>query len=408
MTTAEQAPTVDAAQPRIIGVLSIAQVVGGVGNGAVLSVGALLIKDVSGSSGWAGMATVMLTLGAAAVTMPLARLAAARGRRPSLALSWFLAGLGALVGVLGAITEALPLVLLSLALSGAGSAAQLQSRFAAVDRAAPHQVGRALSLVVWSTAVGAVIGPNLTGPGASLARTVGVPDLAGPLLFAAAGFVLAGAVTTLLLRPDPLAGRAVEVGRRAGMREALPLLRGTTAAAVTVIATTNAALVAVMSLTPIHMQDHGSSLSTIGVAISLCIAGMFGLSPLMGWATDILGPVRVIFAGQLLLLMGVLMAGISGDSALRIVVGLVLLGIGWSASVIAGATLLTSTLAVADRPTVQGFSDLAMNLAGAAGGLVAGLVVAASGFGTLNAVAALLAVPAVAVVLMTRRRPAIV
>ena len=403
--TAVATGTIDAAQSRIVTVLSLTQVAGGIGNGAVLSVGALLLKDITGSDGWAGTATVMLTLGAAAITMPLARVAATRGRRPSLALGWVTGGAGALVGVLGAVLTSLPLVLLALALAGAGAAAQLQSRFAAVDRAAPHQIGRAVSLVVWSNTVGAVIGPNLTGPGAPVARAVGVPELASPLLFAAVGFLVAGAITAVLLRPDPLAGRSAEgPARSTGMRAALPLLRGRTVAAVIAIAATNAALVMLMSLTPIHMQDNGAELSTIGLTVSLCIAGMFALSPAVGWLSDTVGPVPVVLAGQLLVLVGVLTAGSSGGTPVHITSGLVLVGLGWSGTVIAGAALLTAMLEPADRPTVQGFSDLAMNLAGAAGGLVAGLVMAVGGFVALSIVAALLTVPAVAAVLVTRER----
>ena len=101
---------------------------------------------------------------------------------------------------------------------------------------------------------------------------------------------------------------------------------------------------------------------------------------------------------------------------MQITIGLTLLGIGWSASVIAGAAALTASLAPENRPVVQGFSDLAMNLAGALGGLLAGVVVALSGFGTLNAAAAVLTVPVIALVavgppgrrpdhLATRKRP---
>lgn len=390
-------------QRRIVTVLAIVQVVGGIGNGAGLAIGALLLKDVTGSSGWAGMATVMLTLGAAGVTVPLAMVAVRSGRRPALALGWLLGASGAAVAVLGAQLESLPVVLLGLVLFGSSTAANLQSRFAAVDRADPAQVGRALSLVVWSTTVGAVIGPNLTGPGASVAQSVGVPDLAGPLLFSFAGFVLAGLLTFALLRPDPLVRLEDAAPRPQGLRAALPHVRGTALTAVYSIATSHAVMVAVMSLTPVHMQDHGSSLNVIGLTISLHIAGMFALSPVMGWLSDQWGSARTILLGQCILVLAVAIAGTAGSSDLQITIGLILLGLGWSASVIAGAAMLTRSLEPADRPAVQGFSDLAMNLAGAFGGLLAGLVVAWQGFGTLTAAAGALTLPVVVLVLAGRR-----
>lgn len=393
----------DPVQKRIVSVLSLVQVIGGVGNGAGLAVGALLVKDVSGSSGWSGMAVVMLTLGAAAFTIPLANIAVRLGRRPALTLGWIAGASGAGVTVIGAETDALPIVLLGLILFGASTAANLQSRFAAVDRAEPGQIGRALSLVVWSTTVGAVIGPNLTGPGATVADSVGIPDLAGPMLFSAAGFLLAGILTFVLLRPDPLIRAADAAPAPRGVRAALPHIQGVTLTAILAIATSHAVMVSVMALTPVHMQDHGSSLDIIGLTISLHIAGMFALSPVMGWLSDRWGAGRTILLGQSILLLATFVSGTSGNSESQIMVGLTLLGVGWSASVIAGAAMLSASLESGVRPLVQGFSDLSMNLAGAFGGLLAGVVVATSGFGTLNAAAAVLTVPVIALVASGRR-----
>ncbi len=390
-------------QRRIVTVLSFTQVVGGLGNGAGIAIGALLVKDISGSSGWAGMATVMLTLGAAAVTVPLASVAVRLGRRPALTIGWLLGASGAGITVVAAASTSLPLVLLGLLLFGSSTAANLQSRFAAVDRAVPSQVGRALSLVVWSTTVGAVIGPNLSGPGATVARRLGVPDLSGPMLFAVVAFALAGVMTFAFLRPEPLVRVDGAEPQSTRIRAALPHVRGTAATAVYAIATAHAVMVAVMSLTPVHMEDHGSSLQVIGLTISLHIAGMFALSPVMGWLSDRWGASRTILAGQCTLVVAVAVAGTSGGSDLQISIGLTLLGLGWSASVIAGAAMLTRAVDPAVRPLVQGVSDLSMNLAGAAGGLLAGLVVAWQGFGTLNAAAGALTVPVFVLVIAGRR-----
>lgn len=390
-------------QHRIVWVLAGTQVVGGLGNGAGIAIGALLVREISGSSGWAGMATVMLTLGAAAVTVPLASVAVRLGRRPALTVGWLLGAAGAAITVVAAESTSLPLVLLGLLLFGSSTAAGLQSRFAAVDRAVPSQVGRALSVVVWSTTVGAVIGPNLSGPGAAVANRVGVPDLAGPMLFALVAFALAGLMTFVFLRPDPLVRVEGATPQSTRVRAALPHVRGPAATAVYAIATAHAVMVAVMSLTPVHMEDHGSSLEVIGLTISLHIAGMFALSPVMGWLSDRWGASRTILAGQCTLIVAVAVAGTSGGSDVQISIGLTLLGIGWSASVIAGAAMLTRALEPAVRPLVQGFSDLSMNLAGAAGGLLAGLVVAWQGFGTLNAAAGALTIPVFVLVLAARR-----
>ena len=403
MTTERTTSENQQVQRRIVTVLSITQVVGGLGNGAGIAISALVVKEVSGSSGWAGMAIVMLTLGAAAVTVPLAGVAVRAGRRPALTLGWVLGSAGAVLAVLGSEFVSLPLVLLGLLLFGSGTAANLQSRFAATDRADPSQVGLALSLVVWSTTIGAVAGPNLTGPGASVAQQVGVPDLAGPLLFSIVAFALAGLMTFVFLRPDPLVRLEDAARAPSGVRAALPHVRGTTAVAMYAIASSHAVMVADMALTPVHMEDHGSSLQIIGLTISLHIAGMFALSPVMGWMSDRWGSARTILLGQCTLIVAVAIAGTSRGSDLQITIGLILLGLGWSASVISGAAMLTRSVETSARPAVQGLNDLAMNMAGAFGGLLAGLVVAWQGYGTLTAAAGALTLPVIVLVLSGRR-----
>lgn len=391
-------------QGRLVGSLAAVQVVGGVGNGAGLAIGALLIKDVSGSSGWAGTATVMLTIGAALSTVPLARWAIRSGRRPALTTGWLVGALGASVSIVGADLRSLPVVLLGLVLFGASTASNLQSRFAATDRAEPRKVARSLSVVVWATTIGAVAGPNLTKPGARVAEALDVPDLAGPLVFSAVAFTLAGLLTFALVRPDPLEPEAGSV--RPPRVSPWPHLRGRALTAVVAIAASHAVMVSVMSLTPVHMQDHGADLELIGLTISLHIAGMFALSPVFGWLSDLLGPAVVVVAGQAVLVVSTVVAGTAGHSEAQIMIGLVLLGLGWSMSVIASAAMLTTAVSGPVRPAVQGLADLAMNVAGATGGLLAGLVMAWRDFGTLNAAAAVLTIPVIGLVLAGGRAAA--
>jgi MFS family permease len=391
-------------QRRIVATLSATQVIGSLGVGAGLTIGALLVKDISGSTGWAGLATVVQVIGAATVTVPLAKLATRAGRRPALTVGWLIACLGAFVSIAGAAADSLPLVLVGLGLFGASTATSLQSRFAAVDCAEPESVGKSLALVVWAGTIGAVIGPNLVEPGADVAHRMGVPPLAGPMVFSLVGFTIAALMTFALLRPDPLAGSLGLTDDRPSMRSAMPHVRGPVALAIYAIATAHAIMVGVMALTPVHMQDHGAALRIIGITISLHIAGMFALSPLMGWIADRFGAVPTILGGQVALIAAVALAGTSGHSELRITVGLVLLGVGWSASVISGAALVAKSTDGAVRPLVQGITDLSMHLAGATGGLVAGLIVASFGYGTLNAAAGVLTIPLIIALLAHRPR----
>lgn len=163
------------AQRRVVKVLVAGQILGGIGMGATLSLGALLAAELSGSSAWSGMAATMSTLGAALVAVPLARLAQARGRRVSLSTGALTAGTGAVLAITAVTVNSFPLLLLALMLLGAGSATNLQARFAATDLANPRFRARDLSLVVWSTTIGAVLGPNLFGPGEVVGAALGLP-----------------------------------------------------------------------------------------------------------------------------------------------------------------------------------------------------------------------------------------
>jgi len=148
--------------------------------------------------------------------------------------------------------------------------------------------------------------------------------------------------------------------------------------------------VALMSMTPIHLREHGASLTIVGFTISLHIAGMYALSPVFGWLADRAGRVPVVLAGQATLLASLLIAGLYSDSQAGVTVSLILLGLGWSASVVAGSAMVAESVAGQDRPALQGISDLSMNAAGALGGALAGPVLTAAGYSGLGFLAMVL------------------
>ncbi|TFD32325.1 MFS transporter [Cryobacterium cryoconiti] len=365
--------------------------------GATLSLGALLAAQLSGSSAWSGMAATMSTLGAALVAVPLARLAQRRGRSRSLATGSLIAGSGAVLAITSVAIDVFPLLLLALMLLGAGSATNLQARFAATDLASTTYRARDLSIVVWSTTIGAVLGPNLFGPGEVVGKALGLPPLTGAFAFSLIATVGAAVVYTVGLRPDPLltALAAREVDPAHGTRRGgLALVRTNPQArySVAVIALSHATMVALMSMAPVHLRDHGATLTLVGLTISLHVAGMYALSPVFGWLADRLGRMPVILLGQALLLASLTIFWLAGESQTAMTVGLILLGLGWSASVVAGSALIAEAVDVHDRAALQGFSDLAMNGAGALGGALAGLILSAIGYSGLGLVTMALAV----------------
>ncbi len=289
----------------------------------------------------------------------------------------------------------------------------------------PLHRGRDLSIVVWATTIGSVAGPNLVGPGKALAHSLGLPELAGTFLFSLVGFVLAWLVVDRLLRPDPLlTARALDAEARAerrranapdttddratqpvdvvadpasagladvpnhdgSMRRGLAVVRGNPRAlqAMLVMALGHLVMVSVMVMTPIHMQHGHAELEVIGFVISVHILGMFALSPLVGAAVDRWGPAPVAMTGGVILTLAALLASRSqaGWSGL-LLVALFLLGVGWSCTLVSGSTLLTSVVTTDERPATQGLADVLMGLAGAGGGVAAGVVVGSLGYSAL-------------------------
>jgi MFS family permease len=382
------------------------QALAGVGMGATFSAGALLATQLSGSPAWSGTATTLSTLGAAAAAIPLARLAQRSGRSPALATGSGIAAVGAIVGIAATAAGIFPLFLAAMACLGVGTAVNLQSRFAATDLSDPAKRGRDLSVVVWSTTLGAVLGPNLIAPGDELGQSLGLPPLTGVFFFALAAQVVAVLVYLVVLRPDPLR-TALRLGVERGTVEVETRAedRGGVIVGILTLALSHATMASVMAMTPVHLVDHGATLQIVGLTISLHVAGMFALSPLWGVLSDRLGRTPVIVLGQAMLLAALFMTSFGAEHSGWVLAGLIFLGLGWSAATVAASGLVADSADPLRRTVVQGRADLAMSLAGGIGAASAGIVLAAIGYAGLSLVAmALVAAVLVALVLRRARR----
>lgn len=359
-------------QRRTVRVLVGSQALGGLGTTIGIAVASVLAERITGNASLAGLVQTVQVLGS----------------------------VGAGLCVVGGTVGSFALLLTGALLLGSNTAASLASRYAAADLAPPQQKGRALSLVLWATTVGAVVGPNLVGPAGSLATRLGLPVLTGPFLVSLVATLAASLVVVALLRPDPLllarevSGEDVRGPRaRPSRADRAMLLRAHPgiSAAVLALASAHAVMVAVMVMTPLHMDHGDAALEVIGLVISIHVLGMFFFSPLVGLLVDRLGSRAVLVSGALVLWLSLALSGTSPEGAsTRIGVGLFLLGLGWSLCSVAGAALLTLSAPLAHRTGVQGTADLLMNLAAAAAGVGGGLVVGAFGYGALNGFAAIL------------------
>jgi MFS family permease len=405
--------------------LIVAQLLGGVGIASGVAVGGLLAERVAGNTQSAGFAQTAAVIGAGVLAIPLARLAARRGRRASLTLGFGLGAVGAVVVLAAVIGQQFWLLLAGMMLFGSGTATNLQSRYAATELVEPRHQARAMSIVLWATTVGSVAGPNLSEPGNNLGSAIGLEPFAGPYLFSVVAFLLAALVVATLRmglppgsRPRRARGASVTAGvdatavgvdavADAGAEHPKPV---TVLAALRIAARDRHALfalvaivagqmmmVSVMVMTPVSMSHDGMSLELVGLVISVHILGMYAASPLFGALSDRIGPKAVVLLGALLFVtaftLGAMDATAPHSDMGRIMVSLGLLGLGWSASIIGGSTLLTQSVSPSTRVPLQGAVDAMMNLGAAALAAVAGPVLAWGGFLAVNVMAACILAP---------------
>ena len=413
MTTA---PAVDAdpanhqdQQRRTLNALRLAVVPGQAAVAGSVAVVSLLASDMLGSDRLAGLGGAAFTLGAAAVSIPLAAYMRRRGRRPGLIAALLIGSLGAGVAATGGQLRWFPLFVIGMFLFGSGQAATLQARYVAADLALDQDRARAIGAIVWIGTLGAVFGPTFTPFEKRFGESLGLDEYIGPYLFAGALFLLGAVVYYVALRPDPLVligGTDPNAERTRPIRQvrhSYGVIRSSPGAMLGIVAMagSQAAMVGVMTMTPPHMQDHGQAdLSALVIAVH--ILGMFGLAPFVGRFVDRVGAIRAIQVGAVVLGSGTVAAVIAGYVPAMIFTGLFLLGLGWNIGLIGGTTLLTASVPAEARVEAQGTGDLTLSLCGAVAAFGSGFVKQSAGFHILADLATLLAAAMLAYAWMTR------
>jgi MFS family permease len=399
---------------RLMATLFAAQVCGSTGHSMSLAVGSIMAASITGTNTWSGMPIAVSALGTALASWPLARFMARSGRRPGLALGYATAAGGAVVAMAGVMLRSFPLMLAGMALFGVASTSNLLARYAAADVSPGARRGRAMGLIVWGSTVGSIIGPNLMTPALHAGALIGIAPAASAFLVSVAGYAVAAVLVEMFLRPDPLLiARGAHEGREASAPAArarglgaivLGDLRAQIALATLMIS--QFVMISTTSTSPVYLHDQGHRVDTIGLAVSLHLAGMYVASPLSGWLCDRFGRLRVIALGGLILLGAVLVAGLApGSARLVVIAALFFNGVGWNLAFVSGSALLTDALSAAERASIQGFADLAMGLMGALGSAAGGMILGVWGFTILNTIGAALVLAPLAATLL--RRPAL-
>ncbi|QHL53066.1 Riboflavin transporter RfnT [Bacillus subtilis] len=397
---------------RTLFVVSISQIFGGAGLAAGVTVGALIAQQMLGTDAFAGLPSALFTLGSAGSALIVGRLSQRYGRRTGLSAGFMIGGLGAIGVIMAAIINSIFLLFISLLIYGAGTATNLQARYAGTDLANHKQRATAVSITMVFTTFGAVAGPSLVNVMGDFALSIGVPSLAGPFILAAAAYMLAGVVLFIMLRPDPLViARTIEAANEEpGDKGLLAATEHTEnkkgiIVGATVMVLTQIVMVAIMTMTPVHMRHHGHDLGAVGLVIGFHIGAMYLPSLVTGVLVDRLGRTAMaISSGTTLLLAGVIAAFAPGDSMVLLVIALSLLGLGWNFGLISGTALIVDSTDTATRAKTQGTVDVLIALSGAAGGALSGMIVAGSSYLALSFTGGMLSLLLIPVVVWFRGR----
>ncbi|USB32691.1 MFS transporter [Paenibacillus sp. YPG26] len=398
---------------RTMKIVMASQMFSGAGLAAGITVGGLLAQDMLGRDSYAGVPTALFTLGSAVAALAVGRLSQRFGRRTGLAAGFMAGGIGAAGVVLAAILHHVPLLFISLFIYGAGTATNLQARYAGTDLAPPNRRARAISAAMVFTTFGAVAGPNLVNLTGEAAGSIGAPALSGPFMLAAAAYFMAGLVFLVFLRPDPLmvAKAVAEIERNrkeehsgAGTQEApLRMHKPGIIMGASVMVVTQIVMIAIMTMTPIHMKHHGHGLGEVGVVIGIHVAAMFLPSLITGMLVDRFGRMTMSYvSGVTLLLAGLVAAFAPGDSMGWLILALALLGLGWNFGLISGTAAIIDAAPPQIRAKIQGTIDVLIALAGASGGSMSGIIVAESSFSALSLTGGILSLLLIPVVIWSR------
>ncbi|MFS0646735.1 MFS transporter [Siminovitchia sp. 179-K 8D1 HS] len=393
---------------RTLTIIVISQIFGGAGLAAGITVGALLAQEMLGSNSFAGVPVALFTFGSAGSAFLVGRASQRFGRRFGLAGGFLAGALGAAGVVAAAVVNSVFLLFTSLLIYGAGTATNLQARYAGTDLASPTQRATAVSIAMVATTFGAVAGPNLVDVMGEFAVTIGIPALAGPFILAAAAYFLAGLILLVLLRPDPLFVAKAITNEQTGedqIKEQDPEKTNTRGVATgfSIMVLSQFVMVAIMTMTPVHMENHGHDLGKVGLVIGIHVGAMYLPSLVTGILVDKIGRgTMAIASGVTLLIAGALPVFAPSDSMTTLMISLTLLGLGWNFGLISGTALIVDSTSLSTRAKTQGAVDVFIALSGALGGVLSGIIAAQTSYTTLAVAGGMISLLIIPVVIWSR------
>ena len=381
---------------RLIGTLFAGNAIASTAYIGVATVGALIAEEITGSTSLSGLAPTLGTLGVAFGAALLSWTSSRVGRRPSFTFGFALAAGGAVLSLLSIGAGSLLLLLFGSFLVGTGRSVTQLARYAAGDMRTEDRRASAISMIVWASTFGAIIGPLLIGPTSTFAVTAGLNEFVGPVSMAVIGFGLGTILMYIGLRPDPInlvVGDDTDEDPDATSTPISSLLSSRTVQlSITAIIISQMVMVLVMVMTPLHIRDNDGSLAIVGWVMMAHAVGMFAIAPVTGWLVSRLGAQVMIgvAVATFLASCGLAVAATTAQTPI-LLVSMFGVGVAWNFGYVAGSTLLQHGVAVRDRLKLQGVADSSAWITSAFAAAISGVVLAATSYGALAVMGALLA-----------------
>jgi MFS family permease len=341
---------------------------------------------------WSGLPGAAGVLGTAFGALCSGVLMSRRGKRFAMLTMYGLAAAGALIAFGAAVSMTVIALLAGKVLLGFGNGGAQLSRYAAAELYPEGRKGFGLSTIVWAGTIGALVGPLLIAPAAGAAASYGLPALSGPIIVSA--LIVAAAVGAGAALPRAVAAPTSvrPVGLSLSMVVAA-LKRRAVLTPLAAMAAAQVAMVAVMTMTPLQLHQHGHGLEVVGWVLSAHMIGMFALAPLSGRIADRWGGRATIYAGIATLAISAataVAAPTAHTSGLPL--ALFLLGYGWNLVFVGASSQLSRDLPAEERTQLQGVVDALVWGASAVASLAAGQLFGSGGYALVAVVAGILAV----------------
>ena len=341
----------------------------------------IIAADLTGRDSAAGIPSTIILIGRALAAYPLGWGMDRIGRRLGLSAGFGFTVIGASIGVFSIINSSFIIFCIGVLFVGFGRAASDQSRYVAAEIYPPERRAKVIGFVVFAGTIGSVLGPGLVSVSTDIINRIGLPVQTGPFFITIIFSFLALLVTFFMLYPDPLQiSQLLEGGSETAVSNQEPtqsikeiFSRPMVQLALAAMVIGQLVMVLLMTITPLHMNNHAHTTQTISFVIMAHTLGMFGLSSITGSLVDRFGRIPMIAVGAVILIVASLLAPLSTTFA-NLAVSLFLLGLGWNFSFVGGSSLLSDALKQGERGRIQGASETLIALAAGTGSFSTGAV----------------------------------